>query len=300
MVYWRDVCVVLSLLVFVVVGDTTPCRYERNYCSCKLGSTKQGRCWDVNLEKPSFCRQRFCDKGWTCACAGRSHLCQRSAKLVNTVADENQRLIEAPCTKQIQHPVTAVVLKLGEFLPMLSRNGMANDECSRFTWWHNGLFRGDWDVIGGIENSKKTKIALNQRGVHTLLELKAGDLIAFRLSQASYYCYNHFSALQVNGLNITTSMNGVTTHYARQFSESWFHPSFVLNETNIGLNESESDLTKFLQPRVKMLDDNETEILPKVDYWSRDEGASEDTRKSDWFWRIQIPRNLIAPNTASF
>lgn len=296
---WRVACVVLSLHIFVAAGDTSPCRYEEKYCSCKLGESNQGRCWDEIASKPGFCYQRYCLRGWICACSNRSHVCQRSLQLVNSVIDEFIFEPRAPCKKQIHYQISKPILKLGHFLPSLSRRGMRNDMCTRFTWWHNGLFRGDWSSVGEAMDVNSTNVALKQRAQHDMLELRPGDLLAFQFSQGSYYCYNSFAQIQVNNLNITTNMPRVTTHYARQFSENWFDPSFVLNETNTALNESDPDFTKFLPPRKRMLMDNSS-IIPGVDLWERDLGANEDTRTADWFWRIQIPSDLPDPLNLSF
>ncbi len=299
MACWRVVCAALSLATFVAAGDAGPCRYEDAYCSCKLGAPDQGRCWDRIAGSLGFCRQRPCARGWTCACAGRSHLCARAPQSVNTVEADVERLPEAPCTQQVVYQVTKPTLRLGSFLPALSASGMARDECSQFTWWHNGLLRGDWGLVGGVMDENKTATALSERGVHTLLELRPGDLLAFQFTHASYYCYKSFSAIMVNGLNITTDMPGVATHYARQATPNWFGPAYVIDESNTAADESDTDLTKWLKPRTKMLVDNAT-IVPGRDQWQRDLGGSDDTRTADWFWRVQIPRDLPDPQTASF
>lgn len=298
MVSWRNAFVAMSLLCFVVAGETGPCRYEDTVCSCKLGLAGQGRCWDRISSKPGFCRQRPCLQGWTCTCTGRTHLCARAPLLINVVAQGSESSTEAPCDPTPIPQVSEPSLKLGNAVFAFSRKGVAADMCTQITWWQNGLFRGDWNRVSDtLETDAKIDAALIERSKHTLLELRPGDLIAFQITEGSYHCYSHFSGFEVNGLNITTEMLGVTSHYAREFSTNWFDPSVTLNSSNTAANETELDLTKFLPPRTKMRDGSVIE--PKVDYWQPD-GDNMDHLIGDWFWRIRIPTDLIDPFSSTF
>lgn len=189
-------------------------------------------------------------------------------------------------------------MKLGSFTPAISRTGLLHDSCTRIAWWHNGQFRGEWPSRPLLDQST-VDTALTDRTQHTLLELRPGDLLAFQILQASYYCYKHFSAISVNNLNVTTIMPGILTHYAREYSVDWYDPATTLNASNTATDESEPNLQKFLPPRPTMLQEA-TVIVPGVDYWAPDEGANLDTRTGDWFWRIQIPADLPDPQTISF
>lgn len=249
-----------------------------------------------------MCKSRPCLKGWTCACAGRTHLCPRADANVNTVsiADSEARPApaEAPCNRTLLKKVTSPTLKLGMFNLSVSERGIQADKCTQFSWYHNGDFRGEWTNEGAFALSDNdTAKALADRSVHTLLELLPGDLIAFQFTEASYYCYKSFAAISANDLNITTDMLGVETYYAREYSTDWYSPNVTVNATTIGngTEEFESDLTKFLVPRKALLNDSTIPIVPGVDYWEADDGFGKDTGIGNWYWRIHIPTDLPDP-----
>lgn len=222
----------------------------------------------------------------------------KTPETVNSVMDVDERLPTAPCSPRVVRLISSRVLTLGTFEPALSTEGVRQDNCNQFMWWHNGEYRGNWPSEPDLDDAGVAS-AVADRSLHTFLELRPGDLLAFQFRQGSYYCYKHYSAINVNGLNITTSMPGVTTHYARDFSPEWFDPSFVLNSTNTAADESEPDLTKFLLPRTEMLESGNP-IKPGEDYWAPDKGGNLDTHTGDWFWRIQIPDGLPDPSTTDF
>lgn len=293
------------LLIFAVVGEIAPCKYEDAVCSCKLGEANQGTCWDKLSGVPGTCKSRPCLKGWTCACAGRTHLCPRKDANVNTVAlavsEAAIKPAEAPCNTTVAKKVTAPTLKLGMMNLSISESGVQADKCNKFIWYHNGNLRGDWTNEGYFSlSANDTAAALADRAVHTLLELLPGDLLAFQFTDASYYCYKNLAAISANNLNITTDMVGVQTYYAREPSDYWFAPNFTMNATTLGngTEESEIDRAKFLVPRKFMLDNTTdgslTPVVPGTDYWQPDDGSA-DHAVANWYWRIHIPTDLPDP-----
>jgi hypothetical protein len=145
-------------------------------------------------------------------------------------------------------------------------------------------------VSGGVSTTNLASV-LADRQNHSLLELRPGDLIAFRHREGSIYCYNHFSEFLVNGTVVDTTMAGVDVRYSRIFAENWYKPS--LNVV-LGTGEEEKDLTKWLPPRTRMLAST-TPVSPGSDQFETIDPKSADHKRSNWYWRIQIPSNL--PNS---
>ncbi len=261
-----------------------------------MGAGGRGRCWDPIADQPGKCRRRYCRAGWTCACAGRTHLCQRSPRTVNSVDPVLEHNETASCTPKTVNLVSGRELELGSFWISISRDGVKENSCNQLTWWHNGMFRGDWPKVSGLSDTEVDKV-LEERSTHTLLEMRPGDLLAFQFIDASYYCYKHFAKIVVNGIEITTEMTGVNTYYSREYTPNWFDPGFTLNGTRVGLDESEVDLRKFL-PRRKIMIESGAEIEPGIDYWAPEDPNSRDHKKGDWFWRIQLPTNI--PSSFTF
>lgn len=73
-------CAILVLTVAtiasVVHAEVGECRFDSDECSCKMGEENQGVCWDQIPEDPLNCKPRACNRGWTCACGGRTHVCK--------------------------------------------------------------------------------------------------------------------------------------------------------------------------------------------------------------------------------
>lgn len=284
--YILSVIAFLSLGTFVV-ADFGPCRFKDERCSCKVGSANQGTCWDQLAGVPGRCSKRFCKAGWTCACGGRTHVCYIGNKNVNVLkndADTSQST--ADCETAPVSMVTSLEISLGTFKIHISRPGIEANDCTQIVWWHNG-------VLLGIHNSSTDPLAatvdtkLAAREDHALLELRPGDLLAFRFKEGSYYCYKHLSDMLVNGTEITTSMAVTTTHYAREYSQNWFLPSFQLTAENTAADETETDLKKFLPLRQTKLTTGE-EIIDGTDYWQSRDDTNADNKRSNWYYRIQI------------
>lgn len=261
-----------------------------------MGEGGQGRCWDPIPDTPGRCRGRFCREGWTCCCAGRTHLCNRALQTVNVVEKSNVQDETATCAAQELSLVSGRELKLGSLHLGISLTGVRENNCNQISWWHNGIFRGEWQRTSNLSETESNE-ALLDRAVHTLLEIRPGDLFAFQFIDASYYCYKHFAKINLNGLEVTTDMVGVSSHYSREYTSGWFEPSFPMNGTRIGIDESETDLRKFLLPRKTMLDSG-AEILSGIDNWAPEDYSSRDHRPGNWYWRIQLP--LEIPTSFTF
>lgn len=84
------VVALISLATFAS-ASTGGCRYEPTQCSCKIGEENHGLCWNkVSDSNPLAlqCFPRACQRGWTCSCDGRTHLCQ--VKTFNTLTNTGQ------------------------------------------------------------------------------------------------------------------------------------------------------------------------------------------------------------------
>lgn len=283
---------VISLLVTAVLSDSGLCRYDPYKCSCKIGAANQGICWDKVEGNPTMCNRRFCRAGWTCACAGRTHVCTRSDKVVNTLvnpADKN--LPTASCSPSPQPLVSSIKMSLGTLKIHLSTKGIAKDNCNQIAWWHNGVLLGNHKLNKKVVTGEELVVAQKQRQEHDKLELLPGDLLAFRIKDGSYYCYKHLTEFVINGTSANSEMLGFNTYYARKHSVGWYMPTYVLDDTNTAEDESEEDRTKFLPLRLARLDSNET-IISNVDYWEEVDQSKKDTKKSNWYYRIEIPEFL--------
>lgn len=276
-------CVILTIIASVL-GDNGPCRYDNNRCSCKLGAANQGVCWDSDPFEDGLCHKRYCRSGWTCACGNRTHVCYRDfhqVRVLKNPADAHK--YQAACKSKTVALAGARDIKLGTVKFHFSKTGLLADDCTQMAWWHNG------ELMGAHERHNKSfdsaKIVSKYQD-HAMLELHAGDLVAFRFREASYYCYKHLSEFVVNTKHLSTISQGVTTHYARQFSEDWFKPSFKLTGANTAANEN-SHPTKFVPLRLRRLQNNAL-ITPGIDYWKA-KSDNLDNKRTNFYFRIQFP-----------
>lgn len=287
--------VVTLLLVYVdtVLADFGLCRFDEDKCSCKIGDANQGSCWDKIVGQPGRCTKRFCNAGWTCACSGRTHVCNKGLKPVNIVSDDDASKSTADCQTASRAMVASQDISLGTFKIHLSRSGVLANDCAQIAWWHNGILLGNRGTDSGMSEAT-VDIELAARRDHSLLELRPGDVLAFRTKEASYYCYKHFSEMVVNGTSLTTNMASVETYYAREYTTDWFLPTYKLTAENIAADETETNLKKFLPLRKTKLASNEA-IIAGNDYWEPRDDANMDNKRSNWYYRIQIAETL---NTA--
>lgn len=278
-------------LFLSVKADFGPCRFDEDRCSCKIGEANQGTCWDKITGQPGRCTKRFCNAGWTCACGGRTHVCYTGSRPVNTLVNPSDvSKSTADCQAGQRSMVTSQEISLGTLKIHLSRKGMQVNDCAQIVWWHNGVVLGIRRTDPGMSEAT-VDAELGVRQDHSLLELRPGDLIAFRIREGSYYCYKHFSEMVVNGTSVNTNMASITTHYARGYTTDWFLPSYKLTAENTAKDETETDLTKFLPLRTKTLVSGEAIVAGK-DYWQARDDSNGDNKRSNWYYRIQIGETL--------
>lgn len=130
----------LALLVGLSWGDFGPCTFGSGKCSCRMGSENQGKCWDHRTNTPGTCAGRFCLRGWTCSCSGRTHLCdleQRQAIVIDA-ADKDKEVAPCPIDTATGLPGTAGVqvaagpeISLGSLQFDISPLGSAADDCNQ-------------------------------------------------------------------------------------------------------------------------------------------------------------------------
>lgn len=197
---------------------------------------------------------------------------------------------QAPCVTKSIPVVSGQEIALGSLKIHISRPGVLANDCVQFAWWHNGELVGNHGVVSDM-SSETVDNELSLREDHSMLELRPGDLIAFRFRDSSYYCYKHLIECTINGTVISSVNSQVTTHYARNYSRDWYLPSTELTSENTGVDESETDLTKFIPLRTTKLTSN-TAIIPGEDYWTPIDDSDPDSKRSDWYFRIQLPDML--------
>lgn len=110
----------LATLSSAEVGE---CRYESERCSCKVGEANQGVCWDPVSGSPGRCTRRFCSRGWTCACGGRTHVCYRADRQALKVADADKAAAEADCSSTTVQVSSSREISLGNLKIGISPKG---------------------------------------------------------------------------------------------------------------------------------------------------------------------------------
>lgn len=276
----------MMLMAASILGDSGSCRYDVDRCSCKIGEANQGVCWDRDPFFTGLCNRRFCRSGWTCSCHSRTHLCFRDYRSVSSVSSEDVDKTQAPCVTKSISVVSGQDIELGSLRIHLSRAGVLANDCSQMAWWHNGELMGSRGVLDDM-STDNVDDELTARETHSMLELRHGDLIAFRFRDSSYYCYKNLVEFMVNGTTITSVNSNVTTHYARKYSKDWYLPTSKFAE-RVGIDESEMDLTKFIPARTTKLSSN-TALVPGEDYWMPTDDSDPDNKRSDWYFRVQLP-----------
>lgn len=130
------IALTIAAVILGARAEVGPCRFDETACSCKMGEKNQGVCWDQIPNDPLNCRPRFCNRGWTCACGGRTHVCTVGNQVaerntgapvsisdvtgssVQTQAEQHvlvrqQSGIVRPCTPSAKVAATKTDLKLG-------------------------------------------------------------------------------------------------------------------------------------------------------------------------------------------
>jgi hypothetical protein len=277
---------VITLAIFIasVHGYVQECRYDSDFCSCKMGELDRGVCWDMIPGNPGLCSRRFCKAGWTCACGARTHLCPVGSRTSNVVAAEDQDKPVAGCSQKKFTSCRRPELTLGSVKASFSEKGTLSNVCSQVAWWHNGRIV---QVDQPEPNMSKENVRehMSTRSTHTLLELRPGDLLAFRFKAAAYHCFLGSIEMSVNGTRLTNTSPGVDIRYSRAFASDWFSPDF---EPVLGTDENDPNLNAWLPERSETVDG--IPITPGVDLWQPIDASNPDYKISDWYWRIQIPK----------
>jgi hypothetical protein len=131
-------------------------------------------------------------------------------------------------------------------------------------------------------------LEVTKRSEHDLLDLRAGDLIAFRFRKASYYCHNSLANIVVNGTFLESTAPGVNITYSRQYSDLWYDKSFL---PEYGQTEDDP-ATSWLPLRKTTLVSNEA-IVPGLDAWQPVDATHEDHRESNFYFRVQLPPYIL-------
>ncbi|CAN8065381.1 unnamed protein product [Agarophyton chilense] len=239
-------CLFLSIHFVLVRGEAGPCRFDTNFCSCKLGSASQGTCWDRIDGTPSS--------------GGTTTYCR----------DEIDKAAARP------------IIELGSWSIGLSRRGLLENECKDLKWWHNGELVGEYGDSPAITAANVAR-EMQIRGMHTALELRRGDLLAFRLRNASYYCFTRTSTIRVNGQDLTLTDSSVSIMFARQHTENWFAPSFA---PAVGQSEEIAGPADFVPLRTQLFS-NGNPIVPGTDYWQLPDGT-RDHERGNFYFRVQL------------
>lgn len=281
--YTLSILVISSRIVWAEVGA---CTYEDDSCSCKFGDSTTGICFDRDFSSTSSgsglpCTSRYCHAGWSCSCQGRTHLCHIKDRKA-LIPDTSARSIgsSTTCHEEFKSSADHPNITLGVFKPSYSRKGLEAKKCNKLAWWLNGELMGNY---GEETADLDVDEILQQRAVNTLLELRRGDLIAFRFKASSYHCYNSYSTFIVNETSIDTKTSGVTTHFSRGFVPDWFTKD---GKVTFASEEKNASITDFVPLRTNALLDNAT-IVFGDDSWARP-GGSPDDAISNFYFRIQL------------
>lgn len=270
---------VLAASVSGFVGD---CTYDSDKCSCKYGNENEGTCWDAIAGAPGRCRSRSCKAGWTCACGGRTHLCNKVMQTAHVVVAADKGAAEAPCEMSSTPGIGGRDLSLGTVDMRISPKGAQANDCLQVAFWHNGELQEVFGPVPGVDGST-VGAELEPRQTHSLLELRDGDVVAWRFKASSYYCQMTWMDVIVNGTSLNFSSPQLDIRYARMYTPNWFSSEFT---PALGAGETEADLKAFIPARTQMF--SGMNILPNVDYWQTPDQSSADHKTSNWYWRMTI------------
>lgn len=301
--------VIVSILALVActTAEFGECRFGTDGCSCKMGSANEGVCWDF-IPGTTDCEARTCKAGWTCTCRDRTHVCHLethksvvnkgqavSLQAVAEAQTAGERL-KSQCDYQENTSSGNSYLKLGEIHFALSEKGVLANACNQFAWFINGKLMGVYPKPTSLR-PELYSTEYDQRSNHYLLELRPGDLIAFRFKDASYHCYKQLTILDVNGTATSSAALGFDTRFAREWSSNWEKKTFVPV-----LREEERDdnmrafvpLRKYTLPLTPGSSDV-NKVVPGEDMWQPSTGPYADDpnhRLSNFYYRMKVPVNL--------
>ncbi|KAI0562470.1 hypothetical protein FGB62_59g025 [Gracilaria domingensis] len=250
--------------------------------SCIFGSPVQGRCWDRTAGTPSSgpCSDRYCRAGWTCSCLGRSHLCP--LKNITTTVISHLSGGTAYCRDVTVQGAGNPEIRLGSLRIGISRRALERGECKELSWWQNGVLMGEYGVTPRI-NRFNLESELERRGTHTNVELRRGDLLAFRFADASYHCFTHMLNVQVDGDYRSLGHSSMSVRFARQYSRDWYDPLYT---PTLSEDEDAAAPSDFLPLRTNFFS-NGGLILSGWDYWREPDGT-RDHMKGNFYYRVQL------------
>lgn len=262
--------------------------------SCKYGEEEQGICWSFsgNVSHPEICTSRYCKRGWTCSCFGRTHVCRISNRTVlkplsmetgSNSTGATQIRTENNCKETSVLVAKSAEIELGGWIGKFSVAGLLSGYCTEFSWWLNG--EEMLALPKGSVSEKSLNAELQARSVHLLIDIRPGDLVAFRFRGGSYFCQNSFYIFNVNGTTQTISnlQNQEKIRFAREYSTGWNQPWYV---PQLGTSEHTAEAWHFVPLRTKFFFNNSV-IEPGVDYYRPDDG-SRDHELTNFYFRVQL------------
>lgn len=289
----------LSTLTHFGDAEKGPCRFDVGWCSCSDKAQGGGTCW--TREPNGKCTSRKCKGGWSCLCVGRTHLCKTEERQVLVGTTEalaslpGQVMTSVQCSMKTRNLVTSPELRLGSLLISISQKGVLANNCNEFAWYLNGEQMGFYPSLPEVSTATVNDAQL-ERGYHSLLELRDGDIIAFRFRKASYYCFtglvdiNHNSSIS-QLIPDTDVIKQFQAYYTRYFIEGWNSRDLVLNDTNTAANEVSASTKggkRFVLLRSRRLSGEA--LSGFEDAWEPFKDGNADTAQADWYFRLKIPK----------
>lgn len=237
------------------------------------------------------CAKVPCGKpGWICSCEGREFVCP--VKRIEHPTYLREMDGKTYCNNMTSEIAEPPVLRLGSLEIGLSRKGMVSNACNELVWFYNGEFMVNYGDESNPEiNCANVDYEIDRRANHTSIELKRGDLIAFRFKHASYHCFTSIAKFQVNGKRLSSMHKDVVIRYATKHTPGWHHPSFKPmypknNESVYNVTEETEEPGVFVPLRREFLETGEN-IIPGKDYWHPPDGG-RDHKLGNFYFRIQL------------
>lgn len=224
--------------------------------------------------------------GWTCSCLGRTHVCPLR-NLSSMVIDQyipGSNNTRATCYTRSVQSADKPSLKLGGWNMSLSRTGMLQNSCTQIRWFLNGVEMASFGKPP-IMSAENLDDEIDKRGINSLYEFRAGDLLAFQFLSASYYCHLSHFVINVDGSErvLTNSNSSDVIRFARKFSMGWNQPWFI---PVLGTDEYNADSWHFV-PLRPMLFSSGAPIIPGIDYWLPDDGT-RDHESTNFYFRVLL------------
>lgn len=274
--------------------ESAPCRFENSQCSCLFNHQEGGICLD-KIRGSDLCAQRPCRGGWTCQCAGRTHLCNLNRVRVLVPAIEPSAPKPAPdanipCDRSPQRIVSSLQIVLGWVSFGISYQGLREGDCSRFTWFLNGRKMAEFDD----STAEGSAIPTHRSMVfHDKLEMRPGDVVAFRFQRSSYYCFSNSVLMHVNGTSERATApagDRFEAYYNRASVTGWKSKNLVIDQTNSKPEESAAGPEDWIPWRTRKLVPPRPALPPSQNNWKPRDETNLDDRRGKWFFRFKIPK----------